>query len=214
MKYLKRKLSALLIFCSVVLSAQNIELSPFVGYMVNGNLKTYYDNYTVDNSASYGAMLSVKTTETTFAELTYIRSDSYFRYTGLSVSPKSIPISVEYYHIGTVKQLPVSELVMPFAAISLGATRFHPKEGYDWDGDGISTTLNDGWRFSATLAAGVKIALNQRIALRTQARLLLPMEFDGLFLGIGSGGVSSGASFRVPLLSADFTGGIVIRLGS
>ena len=211
---IKLQLSVLLsVFFAFSTVAQNIELTPFYGYALNGKLKTYSGDFNVADNPNYGAILSIGLYEGGFVELMYNRNDTEFSYNRAGITQANIDISTEYYQIGTLKQIDTGGKVFPFGAFSLGATRFHPKEGYDWDDDGISTTLDDGWAFSATFGAGLKIMLSDKIGIRLQGRLLLPMRFEGLFIGIGTGGTSGGASFSVPLIAGDFTAGLVIRLG-
>lgn len=193
--------------------AQTIELTGFYGYALNGKLKTYYGDYNVADAPNYGGILSIEMYKDGFIELMYLRNDTEFSYSSSGITRATIGMASEYYQIGTLKQLDIHEMVKPFGTFSLGATRFHPKDSYDWDDNGSVTSLNDAWRFSATLGAGLKLILSDAIALRLQARLLLPMEFNGLFIGIGTGGASGGASFRVPIISGDFTAGLVFRLG-
>lgn len=212
---MKKLTTVVILIMSISLStmAQSIEITPFYGYQLNGNLKTYYNDFNMSNAPNYGGLLSVGVAEGTFAELMYIRSDTDFKYNYLGYTQATIDLSIEYYQIGAVKQIEVSDKVSPFGAFTLGATRFHPKDAHDWDDDGGATYLDDAWSFSATLGAGLKIYLSDRIGLRMQARMLMPMYFDGLFIGIGSGGASGGASFSIPVLSGDFTGGLIIRIG-
>jgi len=76
--------------------------------------------------------------------------------------------------------------------------------------------VSDHVSFSAALGGGVKFFFSDRIGIRLQGRLLLPMYFSGggLFVGIGSGGTSSGVSVSTGVLAVqgDFSGGLIIRL--
>ncbi len=58
----------------------------------------------------------------------------------------------------------------------------------------------------------IGIYLTERLGLRLQGRFMIPMYFDGLGFGIGTGGVSGGAVFGAYALQGDFSGGIVLRL--
>lgn len=210
----KLQLSVLLsVLFTLSTLAQSIEITPFYGYALNGKLKTYTGDFNVADNPNYGAILSIGMYEGGFIELMYNRNDTEFNYNKFGYTQATIDMSTEYYQIGTLKQIDASEKVKPFGAFSLGATRFHPKEGHDWDDDGTITSIDDAWAFSATMGAGLKVLLSDKIGLRLQARLLLPMRFEGLFIGIGTGGASGGASFSVPLIAGDFTAGLVIRLG-
>jgi opacity protein-like surface antigen len=200
---------------SIVSYAQrDIEITGFGGYMLNGDIKTYYGNYPVADNPNYGGILSIEGFENTFFELMYNRNDTRFSYTNNGIiTSGTVDVAVEYYQVGSLHQLDVHDIIKPFGILTLGAVRFHPKNTMDLDGDNNYVYEDDAWRFGATIGAGLKILLNDRLAVRLQARLMLPMEFNGLFVGIGTGGVSGGTSFVIPLVSGDFTAGIVLRLG-
>ncbi len=202
-------------FSAGVFSQKQVEITGFGGYVLNGKIKTYYGDYPVDDNANYGGILSVQGFHDTFFEFMYNRNDTKFSYARNGIiGTTPTEMAVEYYQVGPLHQLDVHEKVKPFGIVTLGAVRFHPKEPMDLDGDGSFVTISDAWRFGATIGAGVKLFLSDRIGIRLQARLLMPMEFNGLFVGIGSGGASGGASFRIPLIAGDFTGGLILRLGN
>ena len=105
--------------------------------------------------------------------------------------------------------------IEPFGAFTLGATWFHnydPVEG-DYRGPGTS----DVTMFSITLGGGVKVMFSDKMGLRLQGRLLMPMYFNGLgfFIGGGSGGASAGlgVTSTVPILQGDLTAALIFRLG-
>jgi hypothetical protein len=151
----------------------------------------------------------------TFAELMYNRTDTRVQYfaPGPGGIGQPIDVSIEYFHVGGLQQLDVgSDVLVPFGVVTLGVTRLNIKNRIDLEGDGTNYYSGDTWAFSAALAGGAKILLHDRIGLRLQARLGMPMLFNGLYLGVGTGGVSSGASFRVPLVQFDLTAGIFLRL--
>ena len=63
---------------------------------------------------------------------------------------------------------------------------------------------------SIAVAAGAKILLGESLGIRLQARMGLPMGFNGLWVGTGGGGVS----FYVPVAQFDFTAGLFLRFGA
>jgi len=202
---------------SVTFAQRNIEITGFGGYMLNGKIKTYTGDFPVDDNANYGGIISIEGYSNTFFELMYNRTDtkfSYIRNGGLGfLGDEKLDLAVEYYQAGVLHQLDVHDIIKPFGIATIGVVRFHPKDAVDFDGDGIYTNASDEWRMAATVGAGLKILLSDRIGVRLQVRMLLPMDFDGLFVGIGTGGASGGAGFRIPMLSGDFTGGLILRIG-
>ncbi|MCK4747444.1 MAG: hypothetical protein KAT15_10425, partial [Bacteroidales bacterium] len=111
------------------------------------------------------------------------------------------------FQIGGLRQVDLAtDKIKPFGAVTLGLARFHLKQT---TGD---LREADEWKFSATLGGGVKIFLHDRIGIRLQARLGLPMTFEGLWVGGGTGGASGGASFRIPIVQLDLSAGLMLRL--
>ena len=183
--------------------AQNIELGGFYGYSLNTRARTYYGDYTVYNNPNYGGQLSVGLAPDYFVELVYNRSDTQIRYYWNNAF-EPLDMSSEYFHIGGLRQVQTgSGNVLPFGSFTFGATRFNLKETYG------EVYAGDKWFGSIALAAGAKVLLGQRLGIRLQARVGMPMSFSGLWLGTGGGG----ASFYVPMAQFDFTAGLYLRLG-
>ena len=108
--------------------------------------------------------------------------------------------------LGVLKEFK-TEVVRPFALGSFGAAWANLKD------DGV----NDIWRFSIALGGGAKFILSNRIGLRLQGRLLIPMYFygGGFYLGIGGGGPNGGVSLSSTsrVIQGDFSAGVIVRLG-
>ena len=187
--------------------AQKLEITAFTGYSFNSQANTYYGRYKVDNSQNYGGLIGVYISPGMMAEFLYNRTDTrvQYVYTG---SPNPLDVGIEYYQLGGVQHFDIgSPALIPFGAVSLGATRFVLQ-----DAGGDFTQTGDYWSFSAAIGGGLKIFPAEKIGFRLQARLGMPMSFNGIFFGIGTGGVSSGASFRVPIVMFDLSAGIILRL--
>ena len=181
---------------------QAIELTGFYGYMVNTDLKTYYGTYKLADNPNYGGVLSVEVAPGMFGEFTYNRSDTKFSYYYNNQS-EPMDMSVEYYTIGGLKSMGDGK-VQPFGAVSLGTARFNLKESY---GD---LNSDAAWSFAGTLGLGAKVYLNDKLGIRLQARMDLPLRFSGLWIGTGG----TGASFAVPVWQFDFSAGLFLRLGT
>jgi hypothetical protein len=115
---------------------------------------------------------------------------------------------MNHVQIGSVREVLLdNEAVRPYGTFTLGASWIHPKE----------TNAQDEWLFSVTAGVGLKYFFTERVGIRLQARLILPMVFSGagFYFGFGTGGASSGVgvSSTVPLVQGDFTGGLIIALG-
>ena len=114
-------------------------------------------------------------------------------------------MDVHYFQLAAVRGIPMDN-IEPYGTLGLGASWF---AATTLDGQEIG----DVTRFAATLGGGAKIFFSEKVGLKLQARLLLPMYFAGvgLWAGTGGGGLSVGTA--IPIVQADFTGGLVVRLG-
>jgi hypothetical protein len=192
--------------------AQKAEIGGFYGISFNSQIRTYYGEFKVDDKANYGGQLSIAMSSSTFLELLYNRTDTKVQYYSLNTSDP-IDMSIEYYHVGGLQQMDIgSDRLAPFGVFTLGATRFDLKDPVDFENPGTPVYYGDSWMFSIALAGGAKIYLHERIGIRLQARLGMPMRFNGLYLGVGTGGASAGAGFRVPLVNFDLSAGVFLRL--
>jgi len=184
--------------------AQKIEIGGFYGYTFNTRLRTYYGDYDIKSAPNYGGQLSIGVATDMYVELTYNRMDSEVSYYYNNLN-KPLDLSTEYYQIGTVREVHAgSETLVPFGLFAIGATRFNLKESYE------ELYAGDAWFMSVALGAGAKILLGDKLGIRLQARMGLPMSFSGLYIGTGG----SGASFYVPTVQFDFTAGVFLRLGN
>jgi len=208
-------LCIVLAFRPIVTRAQEapIEITPFAGYMLGGSIKFYQGKFKILDNLSYGGHLAYRVRPSQLIEISYARMDTEgdwnpnYGYSN-EYPAKTVGLAVNHLQIGTVNELMLAnDAVRPFGTFTLGTSWIHGKE----------TTAQDEWLFSVTLGAGLKYFFTPRIGIRLQADLLLPMVFDGagFYLGVGTGGASSGVgvSTWVPIVQGNFTGGIIIALG-
>jgi len=106
------------------------------------------------------------------------------------------------FQVGALVEPNKGKKVSPFGLLSLGASLFHP----------LDEKYNDEWRFSIALGVGVKVEMSDKIGLRFQGRLIIPMQFAGssIYFGTGGGGVAVGA--YTTFVQGDFSGGLYYRL--
>jgi hypothetical protein len=183
--------------------AQEIELGGFYGYTFGSTIRTYYGDYKTSDGQNFGGHVGFGLAPNVFVELTYNRfnTDIKYYYNNLNAP---VPLVTDYIQIGGVQQIPVGNgNILPYGAVSLGTSVFTVKEAYG------QLTSGSRWMLSATLAAGLKFYLGETLGLRLQARMGLPMYFNGLYLGYGG----AGASLRVPMIQFDFSAGVFLRLG-
>jgi hypothetical protein len=194
--------------------AQKAEIGGFYGIAFNSKIRTYYGEYKIDDKANYGGQLSIAMSSDMFVELMYNRTDTRVQYRDRYGTSQPFDLSIEYYHVGGLQQVDIgSDRIAPFGNFTLGVTRFDIKDPVEFDdGNTPQTISGDTYAFSIALAGGAKIFLAERIGIRLQARLGMPMLFNGLYLGVGTGGASGGLSFHVPTVMFDLSAGVFLRL--
>lgn len=187
-------------------SLAKLEIMPFGGYMFGGRIKLWDGEIDINGNGNYGVALGFPIEKILTVELSYFRMDTkadWKPYRGVTNPPPSTyNMAMQYFQLGAVKYIKTGP-VKPFGLVSLGATWFDNKSGSDW---------NDLWAFSAVMGGGVRVELNENMALRLQGRFMAPLYFNGIGIGIGTGGVSGGAYFGAYALQGDFSAGLVLKI--
>lgn len=205
---------ALLFLAPIVSQAQaNVELSPFAGYMFGGSLKLYEGKLKVDDAANYGVALDVKIAHDTQIELLWTQMNTrgqFNAYRGFEdLGTNKFDLNVGYIQIGSVRELDYGK-VNPFGVFTLGATYFIPGQVSFLDGS--STNVSDEWKFSVTLGAGAKIWVTEKVGIRLQGNLMLPMFWGGAGFSIGTGGSGFSVNAGTSMVQGSFTGGLIFAL--
>ena len=187
------------------------ELNLYGGYVPASKTMYTYNGYRfrIDGGGNFGAGLGYVTPYNIVAELSYMRfSSEIYQDGGVVEVLERQPINVEYYQLGVMKPLMEGSSFVPYGAFSLGATRFNRPE---------SVEGGETWRFSITGALGIKYFFTDAFGIKAQARLLMPLYFNGVYLGCGistgGSGCGGGAGFGSEIIQGDFTGGVVLRFG-
>ncbi len=186
-----------------------VELTPFGGYLLGGSLKFYEGKLKIEDGACYGGNLAFEVHKGTFVELSYTRMDSkanwhpYNDY-NFSYPEKTVDLATNYLQIGSVNEFRLdNEKVRPYGTFTLGTSWFHPKE----------TDASDKWTFAIGAGLGLKYFFSDRVGIRIQARLLLPLVYNGTAFYIGGGTSGLYVSSTEAIIQGDFTGGLIIALG-
>ena len=178
-------------------SQKGIEISGYTGWMLGGKVNLYNGSLKVEDGQNWGITMSYSIAPGMHAELMYNRlvSDLVVREYG-NEPYVATKISTQYFHIGAVKELMYEGVVRPYGTGSLGTTIFSDQEGLN----------SDKWRFSIGLGGGLKIFPTERIGFRFQARMLVPLYFNGIWIGTGGGGATASST----IVQGDFTGGLIL----
>lgn len=194
---------------SALYAQSPIELTPFAGYMFGGKLRFYEGELKIHDAADYGLVLDIEMAPDTKLEIfwsqmnTQAQFNPYYNYEELRVEP--FDMSVGYIQIGGVQEMDLDN-IRPFGAFTLGTTYFLPKDN--------ANTYQDAWKFSVTLGGGVKIWFSDRVGIRLQGRLMLPMFWGGAGFTFGTGGSGITMGAGTSMIQGDFSGGLIIGLGN
>jgi len=198
----------LLIAAPLSIFGQALEISAHYGWMSNGSSNYVDGDVDVFSDWAFGATIGKELANGMQVQFLYIRNSTdgearvFFPPADAGIYPIT-KIVVETFHLGVEKPLGGNEMVRPYGMFSLGITNYAP----------VSTRIDDVARFSIGLGAGVKVFPKERFGLKFQARLLMPLLFNGVGVFCSSGsGCGGGASFYVPIVHGEFSGGVVFRI--
>jgi opacity protein-like surface antigen len=182
---------------------KNIEIFGLAGYQINGDVTVARGELKFDDGMSYGLGIDIPVDRYMMAEISWSMASSNVsldEYLGANT-----PISDLYIHTfqaGALIEPKKGKKVSPFGLLSLGATLFTPTDG----------KYEDEWRFSIALGGGVKVDLSDKVGLRFQGRLMIPMVFEGTSVYFGTGGAGVAVGAYTAFVEGDFSGGIYFRL--
>ncbi|RLD61951.1 MAG: hypothetical protein DRJ05_01450 [Bacteroidetes bacterium] len=199
-------LAFLLVYPNSVSAQGKIELSPLVGYQFGGKLRMYEGDLKIKDDMNYGLAISTEMAQDTRLEFiwTSMQTSADFRpYYGYGYLEGGFDLNINYYQIGGLKEFPSGGAVVPFGEFTMGAVQFTPSD----------VNVSETWRFSVALGGGAKIWLSDRIGIRLQGRLLMPLYFQGVSLYAGTGGSGMGVGAGVPILQGDFMAGLIFAFG-
>ena len=216
--YSNLKLIAVLFFATLFIFnsnifAQKIEITPFYGYQFNGKATTYNGDLNIRDASSYGLMLDVTVQKGMQVELYYSRSDTradFVEFRGPTF--KLTDVSVNYFQLGFLRTVKKIDKVSLYGIGSLGATLFSPS-GNSYDQSPETLYFEDWWLFSVTLGGGAKVMFSERVGLRFEGRLMMPITWAGGGFMVGTGGSGFYLGGGSAILQASISAGIIIALG-
>lgn len=199
--------------CIIVLAVfsaigQEIQINPFANYFMAGRLNGYEADALFENGPDFGLGLSYGLGNGKNIEVSYTiaASSAALRRNDIGTISEETKMTFGYIQAGYVQDFMLKQPkadIRPFLLGTIGAAYLNPE-------DASYTTV---WRFAAAFGGGLKYFITERVGLRVQARLLLPLFFEGGGFYCGSGGCGAGVSTFTPLAQGDVGGGLVIKLG-
>ena len=182
-----------------IIAQPSITLEAFGGWLWTGKAG-YNNNIRVDDKGNYGARFGVSPASALLVEFEWNHTETNIQWSDLT-GPQNEDVVMNYYLLGINRQMSEGPAV-PYGLFNLGILNMK----------GTEINFSENW-FTAGLGGGIKYYMNDRLGIRLQARLLLPMQFAGIGLGCGTGGCGGGASTYTTTIQGDFTGGVILKLG-
>ena len=144
-------------------AAQRIELTPFVGYRVGGEIGKSGEQAALEvkESGAWGVSLGVKVSEEGELEALFARQDTRLASAGFFTSQPRFDLAVEIYQFaGNYLFGDDKARFRPYVSAGFGATRLVPEP----------PQLESETRFSASFGAGVKAYLGAHFGVRAEVR--------------------------------------------
>jgi len=161
-----RVITVLLSVLFLVSTSQGrVEITPFTGYQIGGELDDAVTGATLElkETSNFGFILGFgKEGSGTQTEIYFSRQETEIEGSGAFSSASLFDMDVDYYHIGGSVVVNETENLKPFIAASLGATHFRPR------GAGVSSQTD----FSFGIGGGAKYFLTDRVGLRAEVRAM------------------------------------------
>jgi len=183
-----------------------IEITPTIGYQWGGSLQGYEGEINLDDGTQYGLMLGYRVQKELVIELfwSYLATTATFEpYYVTTVDPELIglqaDIGVHYFQLNALYEMGRGK-TKPFLGAGAGIVMFSPSDSK------YETNIYAAMNFSG----GLKVYLSERVGLRLQGRLLMPLYVSGggFYVGTGGAGVSVGAG--IPIVQGDLSAGLII----
>ena len=193
--------------------AQKLEITPYYGYMFAGKVTGYSGDLNVRDTGMYGIMLDLSIHPEMQIEFYYSRSDTradFVEFRGPTY--KLTDMSVNYFQIGALRQVKKMNNIVMYGVGSLGATLFSPS-GESYNETPIDYYYEDWWLFSLTFGGGAKIFLSEKIGLRFEGRLMMPITWAGGGFMVGTGGSGFYLGGGSAILQGSLIAGLTFKLG-
>jgi hypothetical protein len=185
------------------LMAQHIELTPFIGYETGAQMYTNQGDLHISDGMNYGGALSIGLGSGMNVETAYNHLSSELWLDAEITGAKNLTaINVDYYTLGVIKELMPDKKATPYGLFQLGMVNYAP----------LDDSYDSEQKFDIDLGLGLKIKASERVGFRVQARLHLPMYWNGIYFGGGSGGAAYGVTSTVIMVQGDFTGSVYFVL--
>ncbi|UCF20673.1 MAG: hypothetical protein JSU87_04485 [Gemmatimonadota bacterium] len=183
------------------------EITPFVGWQFGGWAAGRSGDFRLSDDVAYGGILDIAVRPGAQAEFMYSRQETQLLFDDFLEGRRVLTdMTVEFIHGGGLVEIDRGHRAKPFVSATLGATHFNPEQSVI---DGVR--VDDEWRFSFTLGAGVKIFPSQRLGIRLQGHFMSTFLDTGGSIFCGGGGCSFGL-FGYGIYQGSVSGGVTLAI--
>jgi hypothetical protein len=199
-----------LLFFFVVLTAtlsaiaQTVELTPIAGYTFRSTVNITGGQARINDGFTYGGALTFAPSPYNAIEISYSRYETtataQSSYVGFEAF--SDDVAVNYMFIGGQRLFPASDKVTGFTGFNLGAAWLGSKD----------ETFSTITKLAIGFDLGVKIMASEKVGIRLQTNLGLPITSSGGSYYWGTNGSGVGLTGYVPIWSFGFNGGLIFKL--
>lgn len=185
-----------------IIAQPAITLEAFGGWLWTGKAG-YNGSIKVDDKGNYGLRAGVSPNTGMVIEFEWNHTDTRLNWNNIGgIGDNKEDVALNYYLLGFNMEKGEGPAI-PYGLFNIGVMNMK----------GQDTNFSENW-FTVGLGGGLKYYLSDKIGIRLQARLFLPMQFAGIGFGCGGGGCGTGVSTYTSTVQGDFTGGIILKLGS
>lgn len=203
-----------ILFLSSKIFAQ-IEIGAFGGWLWTGSIPAWLQDVKVSDKGNFGITAGYQIRDEMLVNFEWNHTENSVTFREYLVGGGlgdvvNVPLTLNYYMLGFNYLVTYNEPLVPYGLINLGL--MHAQS----NGEDAVYRNSNTW-FTAGLGGGLRYYLGDRVGIKLQARLLLPMQFGGVGfgcgIGTGGGGCGAGVSTYTNIIQGDFTGGIILKLG-
>lgn len=193
---------AILLVSGTEVKAQKVELSPFIGYETGANIYSSYGDLHIGDGMDWGGSLDVGMGGGRYGEFSYSHMASTLDLESGITNERLCDLAIDYYSLGVLQEIKPDAKATPYGLFSLGVVNYRPTSG----------DISSENKMHVSLAGGVKIRASDRVGLRLQARLLMPLYYAGTYFTAGTGGAGVSMGGGIKGVQGDFTAALVINL--
>lgn len=184
------------IACSQM-KAQHLEITPFAGWETGGKIYTSLGYLRIDGGMNFGGAISYGGIEDFQLEFTYNHMNSELSLDDGEHITNRTAVNVDYYMLGVIRETRLGERFLPYAGGALGLVHY-----------GLPDENSDEVLMSVHVSGGFKVLITEWLGIRVQARLLMPLFYQGAYFSYGTSGTGYGVTSTCVMVQGDFTGGL------